>query len=260
MTMLHIVHGDEDEDKRWLERAARLKLSTRTWIVPKTAVPGDDVVVFVAGYGFFATARVTSKPKSRSDWKNRYGAGLTAIRLIKPAISVATIRRAIPALTWANYPRAITTPPPRVAKRILALIIDRRRSRLPELDDEALREANMEELRRVALMSARTIAPRTKHEVYYRARSLAIHLYVLRRANGHCEGCGVRAPFAKRDGTPYLEPHHTMRLADDGPDHPARVIGLCPNCHRRAHYAREAKRFNDNLKKRAASLEANRAA
>lgn len=261
MSALHIVQGGiENGDKRWLERAARLNLSSRSWIAPRSAVPGDDVVVFVAEYGFFATARTTSESKPRSDWKNRYGAGLTAIRLIKPAISIATIRRAIPALTWANYPRSITTPRPEVAKRIRALIADRRRTRLPDLDDNALNEANIDELRRVALMSARSVAPRTKREVYQRARSLAIHLYVLRRAKGFCEGCGMEAPFRKRDGTPYLEPHHTMRLADDGPDHPARVIALCPTCHRRAHHAKDAKVFNSNLKKRVMALEAKRAA
>ena len=118
MSELHIVQGGiENGDKRWLERAAKLNLNSRSWVAPKSAVPGDDVVVFVAGYGFFATGRVTSKPKSLSDWKNRYGAGLTTIRLIKPAISIATIRRTIPALTWADYSRSITTPPPEVAKR-----------------------------------------------------------------------------------------------------------------------------------------------
>ena len=261
MSALHIVQGGiENGDKRWLERAAKLRLNARIWITPKSAVPGDYVVVFIGSYGFFATARVTSDAKPRTDWKNRYGAGLTAIRLIKPAISVATIRRAIPALSWAIYPRSITTPVPAVAKRIRALIANRRRGRLPNLDDEALNEANIDELRRVALLSAQSVAPQMRREVYYRARSLAIHLYVLRRANGYCEGCGVEAPFSKTDGTPYLEPHHTMLLADDGPDHPARVIGLCPNCHRRAHHARNAKAFNSSLKKRAMALEAKRAA
>lgn len=260
MNALHIVQGDVENDKRWLERAAKLHLNSRSWVAPRSAVPGDDVVVFVAGYGFFATGQVTSQPKSLSDWKNRYGAGLTAIRLIKPAISIATIRRAIPALTWANYPRSITTPAPEVAKHIRALITNRRRTRLPDLDDNALHEANIDELRRVALMGAQSVAPRMKREVYFRARSLAIHLYVLRRAEGYCEGCGVEAPFKKRDGTPYLEPHHTMRLADDGPDHPAHVIGLCPTCHRRAHSAKDAKVFNGRLKKRVIALEAKRAA
>src|SRR3712207_191923 len=43
-------------------------------------------------------------------------------------------------------------------------------------------------------------------------RSAAVRVYVLRRANGHCEGCGESAPFLTRDGRPYLEPQHTRRL------------------------------------------------
>jgi 5-methylcytosine-specific restriction protein A len=78
-------------------------------------------------------------------------------------------------------------------------------------------------------------------------RSAAVRIYVLRRVDGHCEGCGDAAPFLTRDGRPYLEPHHTRRLSDGGPDTPAHVIALCPTCHRRAHYAADAKAFNAGL-------------
>jgi 5-methylcytosine-specific restriction protein A len=90
----------------------------------------------------------------------------------------------------------------------------------------------------------------------YRARSLAIRLYVLRRADGYCEGCTLAAPFRSADGSPFLEAHHTKRLADDGPDHPAKVIGLCPNCHRRAHHAGDALSFNASLIRKLPKLEA----
>jgi len=257
VSTLHIVQGGvENGDKRWLERAARLNLRTSTWITPKSAAPGDEVVIFVGGYGFIATGRITSRSKPRSDWPNRYGAGLRSIRLIKPAISLAAIQRAIPELMWANYPRSITTPATEVADRIRTLIARRRKQGLPEnLDSEALEAANIDELRRVALLNARSITVLRTRSATYRARSLAINRYVICRASGHCEGCGVPAPFRKPDSSPYLEPHHTTRLADDGPDHPARVIGLCPNCHRRAHYAEDAKAFNRFLRKKAARLE-----
>ena len=205
--------------------------------------------------GFFATARVVSRSVSRPDWKNRYGAGLASIRLITPAISIAAIQRSIPDLTWAKYPRSITTPTPDVAKQIRALIKRRRQSGLPDLDDDSLDAANIDELRRAALLSARSVVARTKREVFHRARSRAIHLYVLKRAAGHCEACGVIAPFPKTDGTPYLEPHHTTRLADEGPDDPRKVIALCPNCHRRAHHAKDASSFNKSLIRKLSALE-----
>ena len=79
-------------------------------------------------------------------------------------------------------------------------------------------------------------------------RSAALKAYVRRRANGNCEGCGDPAPFiSKTDGKPYLEPHHTTRLADGGPDHPGHVIALCPDCHRRVHHGLDGSAYNDEL-------------
>jgi 5-methylcytosine-specific restriction protein A len=80
----------------------------------------------------------------------------------------------------------------------------------------------------------------------------------MRRADGRCEGCGATAPFRNADGQDYLEPHHTKRLADEGPDHPAKVIALCPNCHRRAHHSEDAEAFNAMLIRKLRSLERNR--
>jgi hypothetical protein len=256
VSALHIVQGGvANGDKAWLEKAARLKRSADSWIAPKSVNIGDEAVIYVSGYGFFATARIRSLARPRTDWRNRYGAGLTSIRVIKPAISLAAIRRGIPELKWAIYPRSITTPPPEVAARVRALIGRRRRTGLPDLDDEALEAANIDELRAVALLGARSATATKRRSANYRVRSKAIHRYVLLRANGDCEGCAAPAPFRRLDGSPYLEPHHTMRLGDGGPDHPARVIALCPNCHRRAHHAEDAKAFNGFLKKRLVRLE-----
>lgn len=256
MRQLHIVQGGvENGDKSFLERAARRKTWANGWIVPKSVQVDDDIVIFIRGFGFFATARVATSAEPREGWLNRYSAGLKTIRLIAPAISLSAIRRGIPSLIWAIYPRSITTPEKKTADRIRTLIADRRRTGLPRIDDASLAEASLDELRKVALLNARSKLIRKETRAVYRARSLAIRLYVLRRANGRCESCGARAPFAKPDGTPYLEPHHTSRLADDGPDHPAKVIAVCPNCHRHAHYAEDSKLFNDGLKKKLSRLE-----
>lgn len=62
---------------------------------------------------------------------------------------------------------------------------------------------------------------------------------VLERANGICEeeSCGKPAPFLRaKDGTPYLEVHHRICLADGGDDTVENAIALCPNCHRRGHF------------------------
>ncbi len=60
---------------------------------------------------------------------------------------------------------------------------------------------------------------------------------VLSRAKGICEKCHAPAPFLRKsDGTPYLEVHHIIPLAEDGEDTVENAIGLCPNCHRQQHY------------------------
>lgn len=89
----------------------------------------------------------------------------------------------------------------------------------------------------------------------YRRRSAAVHLYATLRANGRCEGCGMPAPFSRPDGRAFLEVHHMTRLADDGPDLPANVATLCPNCHRRAHYSIDRMEFGCALREHIALLE-----
>lgn len=60
---------------------------------------------------------------------------------------------------------------------------------------------------------------------------------VLLRAKGKCEQCNKPAPFKrKKDGTPYLEVHHKIQLADGGEDSVVNAIALCPNCHRQQHF------------------------
>jgi len=160
MPQLHIVQGGiKNGDKAWLQKAARDKLSSPSWVAPKSAMIGDEVVIFVPDFGFFATGQLKSLPKPRVDWPNRYGSGLTSITLIEPPISLATIRRHIPRLTWANYPRSITTPSPEIAEEIRKLVRNRQKTGIPDLDDDALAEASLGELRTAALMKARRFAP-----------------------------------------------------------------------------------------------------
>ena len=106
----------------------------------------------------------------------------------------------------------------------------------------------LEQLRALAKAAA-TIVPSTKtsgvRNVYQRSRD--VRNYVLARAAGNCEGCKSYAPFIRKDGSPYLEPHHIRRVSDGGPDNPSFVIALCPNCHRRVHTGVDGESFNSNL-------------
>lgn len=120
----------------------------------------------------------------------------------------------------------------------------------------ALRGKSLEELRRLALACASRTAPTQERRRNVRVRSEAVRAYVLQRASGTCEGCGEPAPFLTKRRQPYLEPHHTTRVADGGPDHPAHVIALCPTCHRRVHHARDGEEYNAELVRRLTAKEA----
>jgi 5-methylcytosine-specific restriction protein A len=106
----------------------------------------------------------------------------------------------------------------------------------------------LEELRQLALAAAVGLSQmptQGMRNVYQRSRD--VRNYVLVRAKGKCEGCNAPAPFLRPDGTPYLEPHHLRRVSDGGPDHPAHVIALCPNCHRRVHAGADGHTYNATL-------------
>ena len=114
-------------------------------------------------------------------------------------------------------------------------------------DGEALR-ANLErgvaralsetqEVRRQHLATAPKYARLVQVTATAFLRNPYVVAEVLLRAAGVCEQCHEKAPFQRRsDGTPYLEVHHRVRLADRGEDTVENAIAVCPNCHRRAHY------------------------
>ena len=80
-------------------------------------------------------------------------------------------------------------------------------------------------------------------------RSEAVRRYVLARSNGICESCKKPSPFNRTNGTPYLEPHHTRRVSDGGPDHPRWVGAVCPNCHSEIHFGENGQAKNSELEK-----------
>lgn len=114
----------------------------------------------------------------------------------------------------------------------------------------------LSKLREQAYTASTKTTASVERKVYAHFRSDIIKLYVLRRAEGFCEGCGEAAPFTSSQGIPYLEPHHIRRRADAGPDHPQWVIALCPNCHARVHYGLDGDVYNDELSQRVLAIEA----
>lgn len=120
---------------------------------------------------------------------------------------------------------------------------------LTPVDEAELHTLSVEELEKKAAAQSSEEPKVAQRITLYRQRSKYIKLYALKRANGHCEGCNQPAPFITQGGSHYLEVHHLERLSDGGPDRPDAVIAICPNCHRRAHYANDFKEYNEKLTK-----------
>lgn len=115
----------------------------------------------------------------------------------------------------------------------------------------------LEDLRRRAFEAVRPSGEHTTREsrrLYYQ-RSTVVRNYVLARSAGICEACRQPAPFLRQDGSPYLEPHHTRRVADGGPDHPRWVGGICPNCHREIHHGQNGEVVNRRLESYLGTIE-----
>lgn len=81
-------------------------------------------------------------------------------------------------------------------------------------------------------------------------RAPEIREFVIARADGVCEACGEPAPFKDKNGDPYLESHHVDELGKGGEDHPAKVVALCPECHKRVHYGQNGDQLNDELREK----------
>lgn len=130
-----------------------------------------------------------------------------------------------------------------------------------EIDDQfkspkKLSKSSLEDLRKAALANGGPKATYQERAMLVRYRSEAVKLYVRKRAGGICEACKQPAPFQTKKGEAYLEPHHTTRLADGGPDHPRHVAAVCPNCHRRIHSGKDGAEINAALELYLASIEA----
>lgn len=77
-------------------------------------------------------------------------------------------------------------------------------------------------------------------------RSEVVRKFVLKRAAGCCEYCGVKG-FETSVGSVYLETHHVVPLCEDGEDSTSNVAALCPDHHRQAHFGKDRNLIREAL-------------
>lgn len=103
-----------------------------------------------------------------------------------------------------------------------------------ELSEQEISKLSDKELARyIAVKNVKNEPKTTETVVYYRDPYLK--QMVKRIAEGKCQYCGNDAPFIDKQGEPYLEAHHVIRLADGGQDAIDNVVAICANCHRKVH-------------------------
>ena len=119
----------------------------------------------------------------------------------------------------------------------------------PALDDAARRASHRGRLGRSA---SRRRPPSQAQRLPAQRRPQGLRAQTRRR-----DLRGLRAAGAVPDdaGRPYLEPHHTRRLSDGGPDDYHHVIALCPTCHRRVHHGEDGATYNADLVAKLATIE-----
>lgn len=103
-----------------------------------------------------------------------------------------------------------------------------------ELTEQEISSLSDKELARYTAVKNVKKEPKTTETVVY-YRDPYLKQMVKRIANGKCQYCGKDAPFIDKQGEPYLEEHHVIRLADGGSDAIDNVVAICPNCHRKVH-------------------------
>ena len=113
---------------------------------------------------------------------------------------------------------------------------------------ESLQKSEAERQNRLAVAPIYPLSEQVQRTEYRRNPDVVAS--VLFRAAGRCELCGANAPFFRiSDGSPYLEIHHILSLAEGGEDTIRNAVSLCPNCHKEVHYGKERDRHNKELQR-----------
>lgn len=134
--MQHVLIGTNDEDYRAIVQAADGNGFVGEWVVPKSSLIGDEVVLYIRSKGFVATGLIASKPKPGMFRKRHvYRAPIGKVRLLTQSVPLQFVASAIPTWAWATYPRTYTTPPPDTALR-LSEVLDEYQSGIADEPDE----------------------------------------------------------------------------------------------------------------------------
>jgi 5-methylcytosine-specific restriction protein A len=119
------------------------------------------------------------------------------------------------------------------SKNIIVDIKDIEKSEQEKIKE--VRKYNIEKIKERAKTAESNQVFTKDVKTVYRERNQYIAEFTKERAKGICDLCREEAPFKDGSGKPYLESHHVITLANNGPDAIYNTVAICPNCHRRIH-------------------------
>ena len=104
--MLHILCGNAEEDTTSVLDTSKDRKAL-SWVVPKKARIGDQVLFHLPVHGFVARGVIGAEPQFES--KGRFIAKVQDIALLPIFVPLAFIRENHPDWKWPTYPRSYTT-------------------------------------------------------------------------------------------------------------------------------------------------------
>jgi len=121
-----------------------------------------------------------------------------------------------------------------------------------EKKEKEVQKKSIDEIKEKAKQIENKTIISKKVKTIYRERNQYISEFTKERAKGVCDLCNNEAPFKDKKGKAYLETHHVITLADNGPDAIYNTVAICPNCHRKMHILKseeDIKKLTDVIKK-----------
>jgi 5-methylcytosine-specific restriction protein A len=197
--------------------------------------------------GIIGGGRIVSDPRMVNHWdKSRRAKGVAALGTdivfdylnVEPVVPMDELKSEYPNVWWTPQNSGMVLPES-VAGEIFRLLGKQRVAPIAGSDAFRRRVWAIRALGPVSKPNG-VAAPLKDHVTVERIRrNSRVAAWVQDQAGGKCELCRENGPFVDDTGNQFLEVHHVLALADGGPDIPANTVALCPNCHRRAHYAKD---------------------
>lgn len=94
------------------------------WVVPKSARPGDDSLLFFPHLkGFVGHAEITTAPQDGMFGNRKvFRAKLLVSPLFRKVVPLTNVAGHFPDWGWPRYPRSLNTPDPAIGTQLLPLV------------------------------------------------------------------------------------------------------------------------------------------